>query len=78
MTQTFHKSTEYWFVRIRFAEKVGWCRKGFLSEICPKVLKPAVASATPMSPLATLTFPSTSKLAQGYRKQTLSDVSICA
>jgi len=34
--------------------------------------------ATPMSTLATLTILFTSKFAQGYRKPTLNDISICA
>ena len=42
-----------------------------------EIEKPAVASATPMSPLATLTIPFDGKLVQGCRKLALSDVSIC-
>ena len=36
-------------------------------------MKPAVAAAIPMSPLATLTIPSVGELVQDYPKSTLGD-----
>ncbi|MGK0237083.1 MAG: hypothetical protein ACI92G_000541 [Candidatus Pelagisphaera sp.] len=64
-------------VRIRFADTDRLTPNRFIEiEVFLIVEKPAVGLATPMSTLSTLTIPFIHELFQGYRKLTLSGVSI--
>ncbi len=59
----FHRSIEYLIVRIRFTDTGRLVPIRFQeNRTGPKIGKSAVAEATSMSPLATLTIPSASEL----------------